>query len=555
MVSQVLPPNTRFDVVIFDEASQVQPAEAMPALARGNTAVIAGDSRQLPPTTFFEEAVESEADGDDEDPPGLLSEDVDSILDAFNRALGESLAHEYYLGWHYRSEDARLIALSNAMFYDNRMITFPGSAVEPPLRLITVSGEAELASGSRGRDTGTSDRVMAPEVERVVDLMVQHARQRPTESLGVIALSMKQADRIEAALQKRLRDEPDIRDFFDESVAEPYFVKNLERVQGDERDAIILSVGFGKVNGRLPHRFGPLNRQGGERRLNVAITRAKKRMTVVASFSPDDLDPARTKAEGVTALAEFLRYAARGGNTLESLRRKVSLNPFESSVRDRLHAAGLKVVCQHGEAGYFIDFAVLHPEQDGRFVLAIEADGASYHSGETARARDRLRQEHLERLGWRFHRIWSTDWFRDPDTEMAKIMAAYEAAVRGSAEMTREAAQAVPKAEDEARTTPREVEGRDRPLRSKPMPVVAGLPIRQYADYELRRLIAWIKSDGLLRTHEELLREAAKALGFSRVGSQIRSRLMDAIQAEDRLRRPTRPTTRHRRSSETDPNS
>src|SRR5690606_16544814 len=123
------------------------------------------------------------------------------------------------------------------------------------------------------------------------DLMVQHARQRPTESLGVIALSMKQADRIEAALQKRLRDEPDIRDFFDESVAEPYFVKNLERVQGDERDAIILSVGFGKVNGRLPHRFGPLNRQGGERRLNVAITRAKKRMTVVASFSPDDLDP------------------------------------------------------------------------------------------------------------------------------------------------------------------------------------------------------------------------------------------------------------------------
>src|SRR5690606_17902386 len=123
-------------------ASQVQPAEAMPALARGNTAVIAGDSRQLPPTTFFEEAVESEADGDDEDPPGLLSEDVDSILDAFNRALGESLAHEYYLGWHYRSEDARLIALSNAMFYDNRMITFPGSAVEPPLRLITVSGEA-----------------------------------------------------------------------------------------------------------------------------------------------------------------------------------------------------------------------------------------------------------------------------------------------------------------------------------------------------------------------------------------------------------------------------
>jgi very-short-patch-repair endonuclease/DNA polymerase III delta prime subunit len=430
LVSQVLPPKRLFDVVIFDEASQVQPAEAVPSLARAYTAVIAGDSKQLPPTTFFERRVEDDEEEDDES----LDSDVESILDAFNRAL-------------------------------------------------------------------------------------------------------------EDALRQRLREHPDLQPFFGDDRAEPFFVKNLERVQGDERDAIILSVGFGKVNGRLVRRFGPLNRAGGERRLNVAVTRARRSMTVVCSFTPDELDPESLTAEGAKALALFLRYVDSGGRNQTMLGPARRLNPFEISVRDRLVEAGLDLAPQWGVAGYYIDFAVRHPQRRDEMVLAIEADGATYHSTETARARDRLRQEHLERLGWKFHRIWSTEWFNNREAAVAAVLAAYKEAVAAADAATR-----APKQRTALDVRPSTAEqplwpdarcggsrgyqtsGATVSLRRGPRPhIVPGTPISQYTQKTLVSILEWIRSDGLLRTDEELLRAASKELGYSRVGSNIRAALTDAI--------------------------
>jgi very-short-patch-repair endonuclease len=548
LVSQLLPPELMFDVVIFDEASQVQPAEAIPSLARARAAVIAGDSMQLPPTTFFETAV----DLDDEVDRDLLTQDAESVLDAFQRALGSTLAHEYYLGWHYRSRDARLIAPSNTFFYNNRMVTFPGTAVEPPIEFIQVEA-AESRDGSSPQ-----------EVRRVVDLMIGHARRRPTESLGVITMGITHAIRIEDALRQRLRTEPDVRDWFDADAAEPCFVKNLERVQGDERDAIILAIGYGKSGGRMMHRFGPLNNAGGERRLNVAITRAKRRMTVVAGFHPDDLDPTRLAAEGAKRLADYLRYAAGGPVPASAVRDVPAADPFEIQVRDRLRALGIQAETKVGVTGSFIDVAVRHPRKSGRYVLAIEADGPSYYAAPTTRSRDRLRPEQLERLGWRFHRIWSTDWYRHPDREIARIRAAYEQAVYAADQADRAAARAAaaqpdgltdragwaddaPIHPDAGMNVPGTLPGLapgDRPDRATPPgirrgprpPASFGAPIGDYTDDELESIVAWIASDGLLRTDLELKREARDELGFRRNGARIEQRLSDAV-AQVRVRR------------------
>ena len=206
-------------------------------------------------------------------------------------------------------------------------------------------------------------------------------------------------------------------------------MKNLERVQGDERDAIILSIGYGKHrDGRMRYQWGPLLRDGGERRLNVAATRAKHRLTVVSSFSSHDVDPDRVTKAGARLLADYLEYASSGG-TAPPASGGTELNPFEADVRDRLAACGITVVPQYGVGGYRVDFAAAHPDDAGRMVLAIEADGASYRGSGSVRDRDRLRGEHLQRLGWSFHRLWSTNWFSDPQAEVTKLRAAYDRAV------------------------------------------------------------------------------------------------------------------------------
>lgn len=546
-VAQTLPPEELFDLVIFDEASQVLPCDAIPALLRAPRAMVAGDSRQLPPTTFFDGA------GDDEDDPeqgaGSLA-DFESILDVMDAMLSRRT-----LAWHYRSADERLIAFSNRNIYRGSLTTFPGADSAECLDFVVVDH----------RPGGETDTRSNPgEVRRVVDLMIDHARHRPGESLGVIAMGRHHADRVEASLRRRLGDEasPELERFFDESLPERAFVKNLERVQGDERDAIILSVGYGKTaDGRLLYRFGPLNNEGGERRLNVAITRARHRMTVVSSFSHVEMDPARSSTAGVRLLRDYLRYAESGGVDLLGADRGEPLNPFEVDVLDKLTAAGLSVIPQYGCSGYRIDFAVRHPTDPGRFVLAVEADGASYHSSPTARDRDRLRQDHLERLGWRFCRIWSTDWFSDHAREVDRALEAYRRAVDGGEGRASHG----PGGDRNGPTVGSDggssagsgadlggaAGGDERGIVSAPGPSRSGrapyfrrgAPISEHDPEKLVQLASWIMSDGLLRTNEQIFEEMFELLGYGRRGHRISEALYRAIaQAKD----PPRPVSRDR---------
>jgi very-short-patch-repair endonuclease len=414
MVSQVLPPTRLFDVVIFDEASQIVPADAIPSIMRGHQIVVAGDDRQLPPTNFFRQVGDGEDDFADDEELVSFGAGFESVLDALRPLLPT-----WPLAWHYRSRDERLVAFSNTHIYGGALTTFPGVARDDCLRHVVVQQTPE---------PGQEVSVTA-EVEKVVELILEHARTRPHQSLGVIALGIKHAERIDTALRRALAARPELESFFADDQAEPFFVKNLERVQGDERDAIILSIGYGKhPDGRMRYQWGPLLRDGGERRLNVAATRAKHNLTLVSSFSSQDVDPDRLTKAGAKLLADYLEYAGSGGTTSATSGGGV-LNPFEADVRDRLAASGITVVPQFGVGGYRVDFAATHPDDSDRMLLAIEADGTSYRQSGSVRDRDRLRGEHLQRLGWRFHRIWSTNWFRDPQAEVTKLQKAYLEAV------------------------------------------------------------------------------------------------------------------------------
>ncbi|HHU11086.1 MAG TPA: DUF4011 domain-containing protein, partial [Intrasporangiaceae bacterium] len=416
VVAGALPPGMFFDVVVFDEASQIPPAQAISAIARAHHVVVCGDAQQLPPTTFFttapdDPAEESVVEGREVD----LTSGFESVLDVL-----AAVAPVRRLTWHYRSTDERLIAFANRHLYDDELVTFPGAGNDSPLTVEKVDGVGILTEGSEGVESTNS------EVERVAALVVEHARTRPHESLGVIALGITHASRLEEAIRAAIATEPDIESFFDEDRAEPFFVKNLERVQGDERDAIILSIGYGKTpHGRVIYRFGPINNAGGERRLNVAITRSRRRMTVVTSLASTDLDPDRLNSRGARMLREFLGYAERASRgdlppTVGARGGDLPLVMSETARRLRAHGLVVHEGYGHGEAT--IDLAVEDPFRPGRLVLAVESDGPQYAALATVRDRDRLRAEHLARLGWVHHRIWTADLFRDPARDVSTIL-------------------------------------------------------------------------------------------------------------------------------------
>jgi very-short-patch-repair endonuclease len=540
-VSQLLPPRTMFDVVIFDEASQITPADAIPAIVRGKQLVVAGDPKQLPPTAFFVSDVDEEEEPDemeDSQPPPLVggTQNYESILDVLEAYLRFRM-----LLWHYRSRDERLIAFSNAHIYDRQLITFPGVGADFPLRF-------ELAEW----DPSAERNSPSPEVNLVVDLIIEHARERPEESLGVIAMGSKHSTRIEECLRQRMRETPGLEDeigeFFAEDREERFFVKNLERVQGDERDAIILSIGYGKnKNGTVPMNFGPINNEGGERRLNVAITRAKHRLTLVSSFKSSELDMEKSEKEGVKLLCQYLQYVeTRGVNLGDSIVDKPALNPFEIDVRDTLSKRGLRLTAQYGTSGYWIDFAVHHKSRP-EYVLAIECDGATYHSSESARDRDRLRQDQLERLGWRFHRIWSSEWFYNKGAVVEKVLEAFEKACK---EADKPAKKETPKRVTRAEVEPGDrrvadevaekvraafdsspkASWRPREKRDGRPNVPRGLPIGDYSQSSLVKIAKWLlEDDSRLRTDDELLAEMMSELGFQRRGAKITAALRQAI--------------------------
>lgn len=525
LVAETIPIGAKmFDVVIFDEASQIPPAEAIGSLARAPQTIIAGDDRQLPPTSFFgkQDADIDDADEDNyEDAP--ITEGMESILDVAKA----SPLREEMLQWHYRSLDARLIAFSNTHIYNKALTAFPSTELNNPIShsLVPFRSVPGLTSNISHPD----------EVATVVDMIIQHARQHPTESLGVIAFGSRHAKNIDDALRQRLSELQDasIEDFFSEQAEERFFVKNIERVQGDERDAIILSVGYHKnANGGLPYRFGPLNQEGGERRLNVAVTRARVKLHLVSSFSHYDMEPGRSSALGVELLRQYLEFAASDGAELGATVSDIPLNPFELDVLNGLRDKGIPTTPQYGVAGYRIDFACGHPDQPGRMVMAIEADGASYHSGHTARERDRLRQEALESRGWRFHRIWSTDWFKNRNKEVNKAVKAWKQAVKdadnGYAPQLKH-----PAVNDSVADTPTPPESTPPKRKGRRPYTNPGQSIDKYSSYQLEALARWILSDTLLRTDDEIMDEMRKELGFKKLGSRIRAALQRTI---DRVR-------------------
>ncbi len=420
-VAQYLGPDfPRFDIVVFDEASQMPPWDAIGAIARGDQLIVVGDSKQLPPTVFFEKAV-----SEDDAPAESKFYDLESILDECQACH----LPVHSLRWHYRSRHESLISFSNEHYYYNDLLTFPsaGNKVDG-LGVIMHEVPSGIYDASKNRTNKA-------EAEALVNEIVTRLK-NPSQknySIGVVTFSVTQQRLIEDMLEDARQKNPDIDTYFTGNVAEPVFVKNLETVQGDERDVILFSICYGpNRDGKVDMRFGPLNNKGGERRLNVAITRARRQLIVFSTLRPDQIDLRRTNANGVRDLKDFLLFASRGGvldrkSAMPGI--KGSESPFEEEVRRMLTERGWEIDTQIGCSGYRIDLGVRHPAYKGYYVLGIECDGASYHSAKTARDRDHLRQAVLLSLGWRLIRVWSTDWWLNRNKEIERLDKEIKAAI------------------------------------------------------------------------------------------------------------------------------
>lgn len=415
-------PTMKFDLVIFDEASQVKPETAIASVMRAKQLIIAGDSKQMPPTSFFDTMIDDDDQEFDDEKEDEIT-DLESVLDEFKTTLPQ-----ISLKWHYRSRDESLIAFSNRRFYEKKLYTFPSiyrNNEDVGVKFNYVEdGIWERRSGNLA------------EAQRVAILVFEHIKNHPDESLGVVAFGKSQSNAIEDAVNKMRDMNPGYEEFFNENKDEPFFIKNLENVQGDERDAIILSVGYAKSpDGSFRMAFGPVAAEGGERRLNVAISRSKKRMTVVCSFHAREIrDDGKNPNRKI--LRDFIDFAENGkielisGDELESDETKFD-SLFEKEVYNYIISKGYLAKTQIGVSGYKIDMAIIDPNNTNRYVLAIECDGAYYHSSRTARDRDRLRQSVLEAMGWQFYRIWSTDWFYNQTVEKRKLINAIERVLSG----------------------------------------------------------------------------------------------------------------------------
>jgi very-short-patch-repair endonuclease len=418
-VAQFLPPgHLRFDLVVIDEASQIAPEDALGALARAKQIVVVGDDKQLPPTNFFKIVNAGDDDESDEAEEAIRANkpsDFESIL-SLSRAKGMS---ERMLAWHYRSKHPSLIAFSNHECYSNRLLLPPS-----PFYQTSDFGMSFVKTPRGHYDRGGTSRdlVQAGDVAKAV---AEHIKNRPSKSLGVACLSVQQRDAVDDMIDK-LGIRSEVEDFSPKG--ERLFVKNLEAVQGDERDVIFISVGYGVApeQSRPFLNFGPVSRDGGERRLNVLASRARERCVVFSSITAADI-PADTEVRGTRMLRTLLGFAETGslpgimsGGGFDS--------PFEEAVARVITESGFVAHSQVGVRGFRIDLGIIDPARPGEYILGVECDGAAYHSARSARDRDRLRQEVLESMGWRLHRIWSTDWFRNPMRETDRLLAAIASA-------------------------------------------------------------------------------------------------------------------------------
>lgn len=416
-VAQYLSTETpAFDLVVFDEASQITVWDAIGAIARGRRAVIVGDPKQMPPTSFFDKAAT-----DDDDDDGAGGGDLESILD---EALAASVKH-WRLTGHYRSRHESLIAFSNHAYYNSQLVTYPASETrETAVSLRKVEG-----CYGKGKD-----RTNPVEAKAVVQEVLRRLRnpQNSGHSIGVVTLNAEQQRLILDLLDEARRSDEALEPFFSDAADEPVFVKNLETVQGDQRDVILLSIAYGPTEPgakTMSMNFGPLNRQGGERRLNVAITRATTEVVIFASFDASMIDLSRTQSVAVRHLKQYLDFAARGPIALgEAIRSVAGTDSYDSDfefvVAEGLRKRNWTIHTQIGVSKFRIDLGVVHPDTPGRYLAGVECDGATYHAMPCARDRDRVRHAILERLGWNLIRIWSTDFFLNPQRVLERVDAA-----------------------------------------------------------------------------------------------------------------------------------
>ena len=411
-VAQYVHEGISFDLVVIDEASQMTPEDAIGAIRRGKQVMIVGDTNQLPPTTFFKKLLDQEEDDEDE----VVVEE--SILDLANSAFRPKRR----LRWHYRSRDSSLIAFSNEYVYDRSLVFFPSpSEGRPDMGVKYVKVEGSYSSGTN-----------PTEARAMVNQAIQFMKRFPDRSLGLVTMNQKQQELMISEMEEALsRDQKALNYVNDWKTRndglEEFFIKNLENVQGDERDAIFIGTVYGpSAPGEKVHqRFGPINGVAGKRRLNVLFTRAKKIVVTFSSMSSEDIRDVGSNA-GVQLLKKWLDYSASGMLAPNVDTGREADSDFELHVMDQLRSIGCEPVSQVGVDGYFIDIGVRHPMWPHGMIMGVECDGATYHSSKSARDRDRLRQEVLEGLGWYLYRIWSTDWFNDPISETAKLKIAVE---------------------------------------------------------------------------------------------------------------------------------
>lgn len=409
-VAQYLDPGgLEFHLLVIDEASQMKPADAIGATARVKQLVVVGDPKQLPPTSFFDRMSGGESDGDeDQFAVGTAESILDAVLPVFTARR---------LRWHYRSKHEGLIAFSNRKFYDDNLLLFPSPG--------TADGSLGIRF-HRVPDGRFSSQVNQEEALAVARRVEELLCQDPLLSLGVATMSAKQRDYVEEIIDRLAKENP----IFNTALAknrdqyESLFVKNLESVQGDERSVMLISCTYGpeEIGGRVPQRFGPINSATGWRRLNVLFTRSKERMEIFSSMDAGDVLASETSSRGVQSLKEFLHYAATNILETGTATGRPPDSDFEIAVGRMLSDAGFEYNYQVGIAGFFIDLAVKNPNRPGEYIMGIECDGATYHTGKSVRDRDRLRQEILESLGWTIRRIWSTDWFANPHGALAPII-------------------------------------------------------------------------------------------------------------------------------------
>ena len=544
-VAQYLDATHKFDLVVFDEASQIPVWDAVGAIARGKQLAVAGDQMQLPPTSFFQKAYDSEDNiAEDE------VQDLESVLD---ECLAVGLPRQR-LEWHYRSRHEALIAFSNMRYYDDDLITFPSPITNDKSVLF------RHVRGTYDRGGAKTNRAEADAIVREIEEHYLDERRRG-KSMGVVTFNQPQMSLIQSLLESRRGANPKLDAVLAEIDEEPLFIKNLENVQGDERDVILFSITYGPdAAGKITMQMGPLIKEGGHRRLNVAITRAREQVVLFSTLLPEHIDTARASGQGVADLKAYLDFARRGKVALLAQSSPTGLDPdspFEIAVISALREKGWTVHPQVGCSGYRVDIGVVNPEVPGEYLMGVECDGATYHSAASARDRDRLRQLVLERLGWSLHRIWSTDWWNDREKEVERLdrvlkerlaARAKGEAVPISAPLPKSAVDDAREAETDTPLPPghpqRELYARaPAPAAASPRTAARLAPdLSVYARHELRtskakrfddrfsdgsiteQILELVNAEGPI-SEDEVFRRIARAWGIERVGNRVAERI------------------------------